>query len=494
MPETPFPFTRRGFVRSVAGGVPAVLANQTAAGRQAGEAPWNGPAIVRKVYLANRRPGWPYPAVNIDQEVKELDANISQVERRYPHRIHFVGGEVLYSADEVTAWASSVGDADAILAVIVTSQMSPQLEGVIAVGKPTLVFEPPYHGHEWSHASRALQLGKKVDVVASSDYGELDPYADAFFTIHHLRHSKVLVVLPDGRGGRESAQSYTKQFGTEFVYRSYADIRKFHDVTAEEGTKLADQYIQGAAEVREPPRQETVNAMRVHLAILELLRSEKANAITMDCIGAGARKDLAAYPCVSFSKLNDQGLYGVCEADLECTMTHLLVTSFSGKPGFVSDPIFDTAHNEVIHAHCTSATSMHGIGQPGFPYILRGYPYSGERHATAVQVLFDGQGPVTVAKFSGPQNLLVSTGEVLGNIDFNQGCRSKMRTRVSDAHKFLRNYSMMNASTDQRPMTALMNPRGVSTEMLHRVVFYGDHVEMIERLGRLTGFKVIREI
>jgi len=29
---------------------------------------------------------------------------------------------------------------------------------------------------------------------------------------------------------------------------------------------------------------------------------------------------------------------------------------------------------------------------------------------------------------------------------------------------------------------------------LHRVVFYGDHVWPIERLGRLTGFQVVHEI
>jgi hypothetical protein len=175
-------------------------------------------------------------------------------------------------------------------------------------------------------------------------------------------------------------------------------------------------------------------------------------------------------------------------------MTQLLVTSFSGKPGFVSDPIIDTSHNEVIHAHCTSAMCMRGIGQPALPYVLRGYPYSGAQHATAVQVLFDGQGPVTCAKFAGAQNFMVSTAELLGNVDINIGCRSKMRTRVSDAEKFLHNYSLVNTAADQRPMRQIMSPTGVMHQMLHRVVFYGDHVDMIERLGRLTGFKVIHEI
>jgi hypothetical protein len=30
--------------------------------------------------------------------------------------------------------------------------------------------------------------------------------------------------------------------------------------------------------------------------------------------------------------------------------------------------------------------------------------------------------------------------------------------------------------------------------MLHRVLFCGDYVEELERLGRLTGFQVVREV
>jgi len=66
----------------------------------------------------------------------------------------------------------------------------------------------------------------------------------------------------------------------------------------------------------------------------------------------------------------------------------------------------------------------------------------------------------------------VSTGRVTANVDSARGCRTKIVTRVSDARKMVEGY----------------------TGGLHRVLFYGDHVESIERLGRLTGFKVIREI
>ena len=93
--------------------------------------------------------------------------------------------------------------------------------------------------------------------------------------------------------------------------------------------------------------------------------------------------------------------------------------------------------------------------------------------------------PVTVARFTEPAKLLVSTGEVTGNVDDPRGCRTKIRTRVSDARKFLDNYTVVGKTGLAQAGTR---------DLLHRVVFYGDHLTAIERLGRLNGFQVIREI
>jgi hypothetical protein len=78
---------------------------------------------------------------------------------------------------------------------------------------------------------------------------------------------------------------------------------------------------------------------------------------------------------------------------------------------------------------------------------------------------------VTVAKFFSPDLLAVSKGEVLSNIDDPRGCRTKFRTRVANTRRMLEGF------------------RGG----LHRVVFYGDYEKPVELMGRLMGFKVIRE-
>ena len=168
--------------------------------------------------------------------------------------------------------------------------------------------------------------------------------------------------------------SIRQQFGTSFAYPAMQDLKAAFESSGrlrkarQDGRRLS---------LRRPcawwslPKPEIADSMRLYLGMAEFMRQEKANAIAIDCLGGFARGELPAYPCVAFSKLNDAGLFGVCESDLPSTMTQLLVTSFSGMPGFVTDPVFDTSRNEVIHAHCVAATKLAGIRGAASPYLIR---------------------------------------------------------------------------------------------------------------------------
>jgi L-fucose isomerase-like protein len=147
----------------------------------------------------------------------------------------------------------------------------------------------------------------------------------------------------------------------------------------------------------------------------------------------------------------------------------LLLTSFSGKPGFVSDPVFDTSRNEVIHAHCVSSTALQGIGGPALPYIVR--THMEDNKGVSMQVLVPAGETVTCGKFLDPSRFAISTGQVVDNVDDPRGCRTKFRTRVSDAARMLENFS----------------------GELHRVVVFGDYTKAVQQMGRLMGFRVIQE-
>ncbi|MCS7315694.1 MAG: hypothetical protein RMI94_06710 [Bryobacterales bacterium] len=432
--------------------------------------PWSEPAVVKKIYLASQLITWPRPDLNVPQVMAEIEQQMADLERKHPGAVRFTPAELVRTPEQAEECLKALGEVDAVLLIDLTSGTSPILRVLEKIQLPVLLFARPYSGWSYVDVARWAQAGKRADLISTSEFGDLDPYMRIFYTIHHLKHSKVLVVVEKPPERNPTAEGFTKQYGTTIRYVSYRELDEaFQKASVAEARKAADEFIRGALRVVEPTRQEIEDSLRFYLGVQEVLRRERANAITVDCLGGFRRGDLKAYPCVAWAKLNDAGLYGVCEADLLSTMTQLLLTAFSNKPGFVSDPVFDTSRNEIIHAHCVSATALQGVGGPSSPYIVRSHME--DNKGVSMQVLVPLGETVTCGKFLSPTRFAVSTGEVVGNVDAPHGCRTKFRTRVADAEKFLRNFS----------------------GGLHRVVVWGDYVKPVEQMGRLMGFQVVRE-
>jgi hypothetical protein len=438
--------------------------------QEAESMPWNQPATVAKVYLAGH-PHWPMPTLDIAAERKEIETGLADVQRKHTANVRFIGGDLITADEQVKPWLEKMGDIDGVL-IIPLTQPTPALNTLVnALNVPSLFYYRPYSTHAWSSIAGFQKAGKKIDIVASSGYGELDPYMKAFRTIRHLRRSKVLVGVARSEVRSKIADGYARSYGTAFQYVGGKELQAAFDSADPKLAKVeAEQFTHAALRVVEPKPSEIHDGLRFYLGLQKMMRAEKANAFTIDCFGTLAANTLPGYPCIAWSKFNDAGLYGVCEADLHSTITQILVTSYAGVPGFVSDPVFDVSRNEVIHAHCVSATKMKGPDQPASPYIIRNHLETNE--GAVLQVFMPAGETITVARFAEPGHMLVSTAEVLGPGDNNRGCRSQIRTRVADASRWLHNY----------------------TAGLHRVIFYGDHVRTIEMLGRMLAFRVTHEV
>ncbi len=458
--------TRRTFGLSLCGAPLSLMLNA----QEAESMPWNQPATVARVYLAGK-PHWPMPTLDVAAERKEVEAGLADMQKKHLANVRLIGGELLGSDAEVKPWLDRAGDVDGVL-IIPLTQPTPALGMLVdSLTVPSVFFYRPYSTHAWSNIAGYQAAGKRIDVVASSSYGELDPYMRAFRTVRHLRRSKILVGVsrPEARSGL--ADGYSKQYGTTFRYLGPTDLQAAYDAAdPKQAQAEAEAFTRAALRVVEPKPSEILSGVRFYLALKSLMRAEKANGFTIDCFGSLPANTLPGYPCIAWSKLNDAGMYGVCEADLHSTMTQLLVSSYADVPGFVSDPVFDASVNEVIHAHCVAATKMKGPAGPASPYIIRNHLETNE--GAVLQVLMPAGETITVARFADPSRMLVSTAEVIGPGDNHRGCRTQIRTRVADASRWLHNYS----------------------SGLHRVIFYGDHVRAIEMLGRMLAFRVTHEV
>lgn len=440
------------------------------------EADWAGPAQVRTVFIAVAKPSWPNPKFDVERAYRETAARLEEWQARHPHVLKLSGGELVRTGEQATAWAQSLDRraVDGVVAVTLTSGSDGMVLAVAKCGVPVLLWNQPYLGHAWGTMAAWVRAGNPGDVLMSSDAGDLDPYARIFYAIHCLRRSRVLVVVPERsrEGHGAQAAAFSRRYGTTFDYLGYADLKAAYDaVPAAEAEREADRFLREALRVVEPSREEVVRALRFYLGVRRLLAERRANGITIDCLGGIMRGDLPGYPCVAWSRLDDEGLYGVCQADLNCTMTQLLLTPLTGKPGFVFNAVFDAPRNELIQSHCVAPTAMLGIGGPRSPYIVRSHLETAA--GVSLQVLLPESGVVTVAAFDGPQRLRIGTAEVLGNVVSEHGCRTQIRTRVRDA---------------ERMMQGFEGGLGV-----HRVSFYGDYRNEVRRLARMLALEVIEE-
>jgi L-fucose isomerase-like protein len=182
--------------------------------------------------------------------------------------------------------------------------------------------------------------------------------------------------------------------------------------------------------------------------------------------------------CLTFSKLNDLGFVGGCEGDMDSTLTMLIFAYAFRVPGFISDPVIDTAKNAMVHFHCTSATKMDGPTGERRPFTIR--TQTDSKGGVALQVEHRVGQVVTCAKLVNLDTLLFNTGKILETSANPLACRTQFAQSVPDARRLFLNWGENVVQ------------RGVMT-LLHRVVFYGDYAEAIQNLGDLMGIKVIEE-
>ena len=138
-------------------------------------------------------------------------------------------------------------------------------------------------------------------------------------------------------------------------------------------SQFADRWIRQAQRVVEPTRDEIVKSGAMYAAMRQLMQDHGADAISVNCLGGFYGGHMEAYPCLGFCQLNDDGLVGACEADLESTVTMLAMSYLVGRPGYISDPVIDTAKYQIIYAHCVAPTKVFGIDGSSNPYHIRSH-------------------------------------------------------------------------------------------------------------------------
>jgi len=416
---------------------------------------------IRTIFLGKKKGviGWPPPDFDSQKRVRELERNLSVLKSKLNFDVEFVGNHLITDEIDVSKLKESIGEEDGLLVITIALPTYGYGE-IMNFNIPKVAFIDLYGAY-------ILHVPPSVIGLSSSDFNDIGRGLKAIDTVRRLKESKILCV---GNVDASYQAQAKEKFGIEIKQLDHQILVDAYEAASEaEAEEMASELVEYAEKVMEPTREDIVKSTRMYIGIKKVMEEEKANAITVNCLGLTYAGALPIFPCVAFSKLNDEGLTGVCEADLASTLTQMLVGFMGSVPGFVSDPVIDTATNTVVHCHCVAATRMGGVEDYYEPYVIRSH--SEDNKGVSLQVKMRMGQKVTHAKLNGFDEMLVSTGEIIGNVDIDKGCRTKVAMKIKDATQLYEDYRAG----------------------LHRVMFYGDLRKEIKDLGKLLGFKVVEE-
>jgi hypothetical protein len=244
----------------------------------------------------------------------------------------------------------------------------------------------------------------------------------------------------------------------------------------EEILAMADDFIRRARRMTGASRQDVINGVKSYFVARHILEQEEADAITMDCLGALADEPVSL-PCISWSRMNDEGIPAACEADYGAVASQIMVQYLFGRAGFQQDPVADTSDDSIIGAHCSCPTRLNGFHEPPEPFDLM--HHHGNRDAvprplwrqgqrvTCFDILPASSEDAEDSPAGGRSEALISVGSVLGNMDVppSGGCVVSVKVKF-DSHQEV-----------------------LSFPGFHQLFFYGDYGEQLKDFCQLNGLK-----
>lgn len=216
--------------------------------------------------------------------------------------------------------------------------------------------------------------------------------------------------------------------------------------------------------------QQTRGTLSTYVTLHDLAAEEKLDGLAVRC-WPEFFTDLGCAACGAMSLLSHEQTPCSCEADVNGTLTQVLLQSISGAPAFGTDLVsFDSDDDTAILWHCGLAP----LEMCDPDYAPRAALHSNRR----MPLLFEfplKPGRVTLARLSeasGEFRLVIGAGEMLqappafsgtsGTLRFDSGAEAAMQTILSEGLEH------------------------------HVSLTYGDHVEALLAFARMLNLPVLR--
>lgn len=462
--------------------------------------------------LKQDRPTWPRIGYEFSSHVEQVTATLKQL----CPEVEFLPA-VTHSPDDAKQLLAS-GETDRIDGYIVYQMNNwvQVMQTIVASGKPTLVADFIYAGSGGflTYTAGLRRVHKTFSVVSSSNLEDLAAAARGFAALKQgqsavafaaaadevrrhrtatpgslscqedrlnlaatgqcleaMKRSKIVAV---GRVKQALDTQIAERLGIEVVSTDFSEIKAAYE-TADRAAaaELAARWQTAARAVTLENARETLESSALcYLAQRAVLARHQADAITINCLGGFYGGHLAAYPCLGFVELLNAGLIGACEADLNSTATMVAMKHLAHRPGYISDPVLDTAKRQIIYAHCVAPTKILGPAGPANPFEILSHAED-QKGASVRSFLPSGYMTSSMEISAAKSEILFHRARAMDNIVIDRACRTKLAAEVVG---------------DMEKLFTFWDQYG-----WHRVTFYGDLREPVKDLAAALKFKFVEE-
>jgi len=385
----------------------------------------------------------------------------------------------IYSVEEGEKWIQEALDAktDGLLLVTLDRQQHtwPTVGKAIDNELPVVVFSPL--GSSFTTNTSLYNKKDGAFIASTDDFRQAEFGMKMLKAGAKIRETRYLVIID---GIDEISEVSLDHFGTKLRFIPAGHFIDQYNglLNSNEARELARTCMSHAHHIHDVSEEDVINGARSYYAVTSLLEREKADAVTMDCLGVlGPLK--ISLPCLAWSKLNDSGIPAACEGDLEACLTHCVVQYLFDKPAFQQDPVAETAKGCLIGSHCSCPTRLAGLDAEAEPYSIMNH--HGKRDATLKPEWKVGQ-TVTVADMILPvaQNSLR-----IPRVEFTEG---KPKMLISTGEVVEQKSIPPAGGCVVAPMIKL---HGVESYLdypgFHQMFFYGDHKQELKHFSQLFG-------
>jgi hypothetical protein len=415
---------------------------------------------------------WP-GAVYDGEEARRMYAEkLSQTARRLKAD-YVLRPEPIYSMEEAEAWIAEAENdgADGLVLVVLDRQQHswPTAHRVAESAVPSVIFSPL--GTSFTTNTISLAETPGCLVYSTNDFEQAAFGMKMLSASAKMRRSRCVVIRREDTHEVPLADLgiMLRHVPARTFIEEYNRLQVNEEISA-----ISEDYIRRARKMTGATRQDVLNGVKSYFVARRILEREEADAITMDCLGALAHEPVSL-PCISWSRMNDDGIPAACEADYGAVAAQIMVHYLFDRPGFQQDSVADTSDDSIIGAHCSCPTRLNGFDEPPEPFDLM--HHHGNRDAvprtlwrqgqrvTCLDILPAPSGDAEDSPADSRSEALISVGTVLGNMEVppSGGCVVSVKVKF-DSHQEV-----------------------LSFPGFHQLFFYGDYGEQLKDFCQLNG-------